>query len=847
MLLTKECIQVYYPYKRLPTVIIASEGHMFLRDYKKTALKWKGRDISYAELLKQAGHYATLFPETTKRVLLFSENRPEWIYSFYGSWKNNSTVIPVDYLSTVEEVSYIVQDSTPEIFFCSRARQPILLEVIKTLDYSPQVIVFEEIEQITDQPDAARATDFPNPDLNDTALVIYTSGTTGEPKGVMLSYENVLANVEAVSIGVPIYSIDERVMLLLPLHHIFPLLGSMVAPLFVGATIAISPSLQSADIIATLQENRITIIIGVPRLYKVICKGIMDKINQNKIAGLLFLFAEKAGSMRLSRMLFKTVHQKFGGHLKYLVSGGAALDPVIGRNFTTLGFEILEGFGMTEAAPMITFTRPGEVTIGSAGTAMSCTEIEIRDGEIVASGKNIMQGYLNRPEETAEVLKDGWLYTGDLGELDDKGRIFITGRRKEIIVLPSGKNINPVLIEQKLEKISDCINEVGVFVKDDILQAVIQPDFIKIRENSITKMEDYFRWKIIDTYNQTVSPAKRILKFTLIDEELPKTRLSKLRRFQLPDLVGARVARKTNAKQPEFEEYLIIKGFIEKQTQKEILPDDHLEIDIAMDSLDQVSLLAFLNSTFGVNIKEEKLMSHQTVRRLSEFIQEKKEKISVELTNWTEILKEKADLVLPKTWFTANLFKNVSKVFFSLYFRFKGNGQENLPNTPCIIAPNHQSFYDGLFVASWFKRSFLKNTYFYAKQKHVKNKMVRFLADRNNVIVVDVNSGLKESIQKLAEVLKNGKNIMIFPEGTRSLDGTIGDFKKLFAILSKELNVPVVPVTINGAYQALPTGHLIPIPFRQISVTFQEPVFPEGHSYESLTSQVYREVKGGMS
>jgi len=821
---------------------------MFLKNYNKTALKWKDQKIRYADLLREAVYFAELFPDTAERVLIFSENRPEWIYSFLGSWKNNCTVIPVDYLSTVEEVIYIVNDCLPDVVFCSREREKLFLSVIESIDHTPLLLIYEDVGTAGNtSEEVVEEIDFAKKSMNDTALIIYTSGTTGDPKGVMLSYENVMANVEAVSIGVPIYSIDERVMLLLPLHHIFPLLGSMVAPLSVGATIAMSPSLQPQDIISTLQSNQVTIIIGVPRLYKTICKGVMDKINQKKIARLLFFIAEKAGSQGFSRMIFKAVHQKFGGKLKYLVCGGAALDPDVGSNFMTLGFEILEGFGMTEAAPMITFTRPGQVTIGSAGTAMSCTSIEIRDGEIVASGKNIMQGYLNRPEETAEVLKDGWLYTGDLGHLDEKGRLFITGRRKEIIVLASGKNINPVLVEQKLESLTDCINEVGVFVKDDILQAVIQPDFQKVRAREITELDDFFRWKIIDTYNKTVSPSKRILKFTLIDEELPKTRLSKLRRFQLPDLVGKREARKSDAGQPDFEEYLIIKGFIEEQSKREIFPDDHLEIDIAMDSLDQVSLLAFLKSTFGVELSEEKLMAHQTVRRLSEFIQEKKEKISVELVNWKDILKEKVDLTLPRTWITANVFRTCSKLFFKGYFRFKGEGQENIPDTPCIIAPNHQSFYDGLFVASLLKRNFFKNTYFYAKRKHVNNPLVRFLADRNNVIVVDLNSGLKESIQKLAEVLKKGKNIMIFPEGTRSTDGTLGDFKKLFAILSTELNVPVVPVTINGAHQALPVGTLFPRPLRQVSVRFQQPVFPEGHTYDSLTETVYQQVRGGLS
>jgi len=815
---------------------------MFLRNHDKIALRFQNEALQYDELLSQVGLFAELFSRETEKVLIFSENRPEWIFCFYSAWKNRSIVIPVDCFSTVEEVSYIVCDCRPEVFFCSREREPVLRQVVSELDYSPQILVFEDIAVNS----AGRR--FPpealeTPDLADTALIIYTSGTTGSPKGVMLSYENVFANVEAVSIGAPILTGIERVLMLLPLHHVFPLIGSMIAPLFVGATIVLCPSLRSEDIVRTLCDNRVTIIIGVPRLYKMICKGILDRINQKTIAKYLFFLAEKAGSPRLSKMLFAPVHKKFGGALKYLVCGGAALDIDTLKDFRTLGFEILEGYGMTEAAPMIAFTRPGQVVVGSAGTAMNCTDIEIRDGEIVASGKNIMQGYYNRPEETAETIKDGWLYTGDLGTLDDTGRLFITGRKKEIIVLASGKNINPVLIEQKLEKLTDCINEVGVFVKDDVLQAVIQPNFFTIRKHGISDIDDYFRWKIIDTYNQGVTSSKRILKFTLIDEELPKTRLSKLRRFKLPDLVGNREARKKEAEQPEFEEYLIIKGFIEKQAAREIFPDDHLEIDIALDSLDQVSLLAFLHSTFGVELNREKFSKHPTVRLLAEFIREKKEKISVELINWQEILAEKVDLSLPTTWITANFFKNISRTFFRLYFKFSGQGLENIPDTPCIIAPNHQSFYDALFVASFLKNRFLNKTYFYAKQKHVQNKLLRFLADRNNIIIVDVNSGLKESIQKLAKVLKTGRNILIFPEGTRSKDGQLGDFKKLFAILSKELNVPVVPVTINGAFQALPTGSLIPRPFCPISVTFQPPVFPSGHTYESLAQKIYQHIE----
>jgi long-chain acyl-CoA synthetase len=185
--------------------------------------------------------------------------------------------------------------------------------------------------------------------------------------------------------------------------------------------------------------------------------------------------------------------------------------------------------------------------------------------------------------------------------------------------------------------------------------------------------------------------------------------------------------------------------------------------------------------------------------------------------------------------------KNAAKILLKLYFRLKGEGVENLPDGPFILAPNHQSFFDGLFVAVFLKNKLMKRTYFYAKEKHLRNKIVRFIADKNNVIVMDL-SDLKTSLQKMAVVLKRGKNIIIFPEGTRTENGEIGDFKKTFAILSRELNVPIVPVAINGAYDALPRGTHFPKPWKKINVKFLQPVSPENHSYESLKEFVQRKV-----
>ena len=808
---------------------------MFLKLSDGTAIKYNNQSISYKELISKVHQYTSLYTiNAGDRVVIFAENRPAWLYAFHSIWNNSGIALPIDFMSTTKELAYILSDSKPAVIFYSSERLEVLNEALQQLDYKPQLILLDDIE---DGEVAENTEPIKDLELNKTAVIIYTSGTTGSPKGVMLSFENIKANLYGVIEGVEIYNKNRNVMILLPLHHVFPLIGSFVAPLSVGAMVAIAPSMASEDIISTLVENKISLIIGVPRLYSAIRKGIKDKIDKSLIARMMFSMAGAMHSYSFSRFIFKSVHKKFGGNIKYMISGGAALDPAVARDYQILGFEILEGFGMTEAAPMITFTRPGTVKIGSAGQALPGCEIEIRDKEIVARGKNVMQGYYNRPEETAEVLKDGWLYTGDIGTIDKDGFLFITGRKKEIIILSNGKNVNPIEIEFQLEALVPYIKELAVFEKGDIMQVVIVPDRVKARELGIENIEESIKKDGIDVYNKTASSYKRILKLHITYDELPKTRLGKVQRFKLAKTIGNPKSKKEKNTSFSSKEYDLIKEHIQDDKNIEVFPDDHLEIDLGLDSLDKVSLQVFIENTFGVKINADRIADHETVRKLSEFVKTMKTKISAEKINWGDIIKEKTNIELPKSNFTSWLIVKTLKVFFKLYFRFSIKGKENIPKTACIIAPNHQSFLDGMFVATCFDTKTLKKSFFYTKAKHVGNGLLRKFAERNNIIIVDVNQDLKHSIQSLAEALKKGNNIVIFPEGTRSKTGKLDEFKKTFAILSKELNVPVVPVIIDGAYNILPKGKKIPKPFKKVSVEFLEPILPIGQTYFTITEQ----------
>ncbi len=810
-------------------------------DVNKTAIIVRDLKVSYKELFSSINQYAQLFKtKQYKKVAIYSENRIEWIYAFYAAWQNGCIAVPVDFMASIEDVTYILNDCKPELIFSSQEKKKELGLIQQGLNYEPEILYFGEKEL----PPFAGNDQVAEPkSIDDTAVIIYTSGTTGSPKGVMLSYKNIIVNIEGVSKHVEIFTPERQALMLLPLHHIFPLVGSMIAPLYVGGTIVISPSMQSSDLMETFKNNHVAIVMAVPRFYELIYKGIKSKIDLSFVARSLFVIVRMTGSKALGRKIFAKVHRSFGEELEFLVSGGAALNKEVGSFFKTLGFEVLEGFGMTEAAPMINFTRPGNVLIGSPGHPLPGCTVEIRDGEIVAKGPNIMQGYYNRPEETAEALKDGWLYTGDLGRINKKGFLFITGRKKEIIVLSNGKNINPVEIEAKFVKSFRCIKEVGVYPLNDALHALIFPDFEALSDTELKEPEKYFREVVLPEFNKEMSSYKRIMHFTLVKEELPRTRLGKLQRFKLHEIAEKPKRKKGKVEQPDTEEYRAVKTFIESQVDMEISPDDHLEFDIALDSLGRMSLIDFIESRFGIKIDNERLLRFPSVKAMVEHIREHKLWHKTEGTNWAETLKEDVDVKLPKTWPTQNLFKNMAKGFFKMYFHFKGEGIDNIPEGPCIFAPNHQSFLDGLFVASFIQRKIFKSTYFYAKSKHVSSWFLRFLASKNNVIVMDIHNDLKESIQKLAEVLKSGKKIILFPEGTRTLTGDLCEFKKTFAILSHELNVPIVPVAIDGAFKAFPRGSKFPKIGSHIKISFLQPVDPQDYDLESLVAKVKGKIE----
>lgn len=820
-----------------------------IKEYKNIAIMAGERNITYTQLLDYINLFSKYTPQGKgNKTLVFSENREGWIYAFFSIWQNKGVAVPVDASSTVSDVLYILNDCRPQCIWTSKERLNVARDAVQESGLPIQILLIDDYEQAVCPAREGKMyiqeDGIFTADNQDMALIIYTSGTTGSPKGVMISYANLYANCHSVTVDVHIFDETRRTLILLPLHHVLPLVGTVIMPILAGGGVAICPTLSGPDIMNTLVSGKIAIFVGVPRLWTTIYLGIKKKIDASPVARTLFKLCEWAKSPKLSRIIFKAVHQKLGGNLIYCVSGGASLDTEVGCGLRTLGITMLEGYGMTETAPIISFTRPGDVIPGCVGKPMSTVKVKIVNGEICVKGPNVMLGYYNRPEETAQVIdKDGYVHTGDLGYLDELGRIHITGRSKEIIVLSNGKNIQPAELEFKLEKYDQYVKEVAVTQDGDMLRAIIVPQETWAANLSDAEVEEKLKRLVIEPYNRTVVNYKKLMSLFVYRGSLPRTKLDKLQRFKLKDLIKdagkTEVLTTEKLQVNETPEMKILREYIEEEKKLTVKPTSHIETDLAFDSLDCVSMEGFIERTFGVQMKSSTFAQYANVQEIADYITQHKTRSEVENTDWNAILaSDTSNLSIASTWRIHTKVVRMMHRYFEKHNNLKVNGVENIPlEGAFILAPNHQSAIDGNICTAGLSTEVLRNTYYYATEEHIKGYPLQLMARHNNVILMQ-HHNLKDSILRMAKVLKQGKNLVIFPEGARTHNGQIQAFKKTFAILSKELNIPIVPVRIEGAFEAMPRGtrHLGK---NKITVTYLPVVKPEPEdTYQQLSDKV---------
>lgn len=806
---------------------------MFPSALPKTALIYQDTPVSYETLLRNIEAYASLAPmKPGERAVIFSKNRPEWIYAFYAVWLREGICVPADAAMPVPDLSFVIHDCRPSRLFCSEADTAAVSEALATVQVRPEIMVFERINRVLrfrEIRKSVRPTEKPGA----TAVILYTSGTTGRPKGVMLSYDNLVSNIEAVEAS-RLVTREDRVFSPLPFHHIFPLQAEVTLPLYLGSTVIMPSGLEPRDILHALQTHRPTVVIGVPRLYEHFRHSILDQINQRATARRLFTLARRIHRLGFSRHLFAGVQQRFGGRIRVCISGGAKLDPAVAADLRALGFKMLEGYGTTETSPLIAVNPERKIRLGSVGTPISANRVKLVEGEIVVKGRNVMQGYYRRPAATARALRDGWYYTGDLGEFGPGGYLYIRGRKDEMIVLPGGQNVSPEDIENRLQALSPLVKEAAVTLDQGRLTALLYPGAPSPDAPSPSELRERIKWQVIEPYNRGVAEEKKILNVRLVREPFQRTRLGKLRRFALAGALRESQAEDVGAAEPDFPEYRFLRDFLAKLRSIPVKPWHHLESDVGLDSLDKAELSAFFADRFGLELSANTLREHATVARLADYARERKTRLQVVETGWPKILAETRPA--ENTRQTAVRLRKALKNLLARYFELEYGGSENLGQPPFIFAANHQSYLDGPVIAAGLPADVLDRTVFVMKKGIFASRLAGLVA-RGSRITVDPDKDLKSSLQRIASVLKAGWNVLIFPEGRRSRDGRIAPFKKAFAILSKELGVPVIPTAVQGSYRLMPYGRFWPRRGK-IRVDFLQPFTPAREDYADFAGRV---------
>jgi len=735
------------------------------------------------------------------------------------------------------------------------------------------------------------------------ASLLYTSGTTSDPKGVMLTHANLMGEVESVFRWARV-SPEDAVLGVLPLFHVLSQMANLLLPLVKGARVVYLETLNTTELLRALNQRQITIFAVVPQFFYLIHERIFKEVaKRGQLAGwaLKALMTLNRGLRKVGfnagRIFFGKLHSTFGDRMRYLITGGSRFDPQIGYDFYALGIDVLQAYGLTETTGAAFAALPHHNVIGSVGPPLPGVEGKIVDpkpaedggpavGEIAIRGAIVMKGYWNRPDATAAVLKDDWLHTGDLGYFDSGGNLFITGREKDVIVLSNGKNVYPEEIESYYMK-SPYIKEIGVLALEsepgnpssERLYGVVVPDFDVLKERRIVNAKEVIRFDI-EGISAKIPSTKRIGGYEIWQEPLPRTTTRKLKRFELEKRV--RVNQKKGhaadseissrpalsaedtgwVEKPEVQQALKIIREASTAAPEVIRPSDNLELDLGLDSMQRIELLVALEKELGGDVEESSLAEIYTVRELVDAVRESAasgKTISSsreQPAGWQSILQEASTdpevlaLARPGRFLESFLYLGfrLIGIFASDRFRLKVSGLQKLPvQGSYIISSNHQSYLDPVLMASVLPWAVFRNLFSVGTSEIFGSGLMRRLAHWLRVTVVDPDSNLVPAMRAGAFGLRHGRILILYPEGERSIDGTPRTFKKGAAILSLHLQVPVVPVAIEGFHDAWPRGQRFQ-KFVPLKIEFGDPIFPPPESeaseaaYANLTAELKSRV-----
>lgn len=888
---------------------------------EKIAMRIVGSDdeiYTFGELLNRIRSVAYRLGqekvEFGDRVALIGENHPSWAIAYLGTLYHGAVIVPMDPHGEIETITNFLENSEAKVAFLSPDQVERFGQMQEKLGRHIPAVVWSELPAsaggnnggggAASDPPANKggsdngfqsfsswaSTEFPESFAaevpkaadDDIALLMYTSGTTGTPKGVPLTHGNIVGELSGVN-DVLKLSDKERILSLLPLFHAYLQIVNLWVATTFGPQVGYLKELTPAELSESMKVFKPTILTTVPRLWYLFHKKIFDAVAAKpKPVQMMFRtmlkingFSRDTLKVNLGRKLFGAVHESFGGELRIAISAGSRFDEKVAEDFHRLGFTIIQGYGLTETSGAATATYEDDNRVGSVGKPMKGAEIKILDpdkdgvGEVLIRGTMVFKGYFRNPTATADAFtEDGWFRSGDLGRIDSDGFLYIVGRGKDVIVLPSGKNVHPEDLEVHYLKCPLVAELAIIGVEDESearagaekLAAVIVPDFAYLKQTGVANSKEAIR-HALDNLGRELPEYQRVRDYVIRVEPLPRTATNKIKRFQLKKEIETGVISAEAKEKKAWELTAEDKALIETGTGKAVLaairqnakdtdiihPTMNLEIDLGLDSLGRAETFAALEQAFSTEFEGDEAAQALTVANVIELVNkhggEDAEIQSIDL-NWSKIVQE-ADDDFPEVkgilknrpvfaLFAFTVYKCFN-LFFRVFMRLEVDGLENLTKLvepgddgklkkTFLVCPNHQSFLDPFVLCSNYPFALFKNIFHVGASEFFSNALMRFIAKMLNVVPVNPDTELMRAMKAGAIGLKNGKVLNIYPEGERAFDGELHEFKKGAAILATALDLPIVPVALDGL-QNVWARHSWRIRPAKVKITIGEPFY----------------------
>jgi long-chain acyl-CoA synthetase len=799
---------------------------------------FRSRHHRYDEVARAARGFAARLDAHGLRkgdkVIFWSENRPEWIVAFWGCLLAGVIVVPIDYRASPDFLARVSRVVAAKIVLIGQDVPPLRAPV------DAQIWPLHDIDWRDAQPPAVEIT------RDDIAEIIFTSGATAEPKGVVITHRNVLANIVPVerevikyrNWGRPFYPL--RFLNLLPLSHMFgQAMATFIPPMLPGVVVFMR-GYNPSEIVAQVKSRRMSVVVCVPKILDVLKEHVVRLAPEAATPG-----PPQHVLKRWWR--YRRIHRLFGLKFWAFVVGAAPLDAGLEAFWSELGFVVVQGYGLTETAPIVTLNHPFGTKKGSVGKAIAGVEVKIApDGEILVRGENVTRGYFNEAAETARAFEDGWFHTGDIGEMTPDGQVFIRGRKKEMIVTPEGLNVFPEDVERVLNAISGVRDSavVGVPLGSEervhavlVLDAGIDPDAV-VREA-----------------NARLDDAQKIRRALVWPEpELPRTEgTRKLKRAAIREWA------KNGAAPPLVKAGSdALAALIAKYAGRhDVSPTTTIE-ELGLSSLDRVELMVALEDAFQTRIDESAFSQARSVDQLRTLVAQAPEQAGpppepIDFPSWNRSLIARAirRVSLP-TWILP-----VGRLFAWMHV----DGREHLRDLepPVIFAANHQSHMDAPMimaalpprwryrVAPAMAKEFFKPHFFpgqYSRTAWFTNSLNYYLSSLffNAFPLPQREAGARQTLRYIGEVLEDGFSVLIFPEGKRTDTGEIDRFRPGIGMIASRLDVPVVPIRIEGLDRVLHHTWRMARPGR-IRIAFGAPLHLSGDDYEALAKQVEDAVR----